>query len=96
MNGLPFIFCFKQGVWFDGERENFGDGVVEGAVKKKWWFFVFVDFLVIVGGLMVGSPVYGGFGVKNVVCQMVPEVGFDAARPCQEVVFCQKGVEALF
>ncbi len=62
MNGLPFIFCFKQGVWFDGEREIFGDGLVEEAVKKKWWFFVFVDFLVIAGVWMVGSPVYGGFG----------------------------------
>ena len=45
----------------------------------------FVDFLVIAGVWMVGSPVYGGFGDK-VVCQMVPEVGFDAARLCQEVV----------
>ena len=24
--------------------------------------------------------------MEKVVCQMVPEVGFDAARPCQEVV----------
>ena len=65
MNGLPFIFCFKQGVWFDGERENFGDELDEGAVKKKWWFFVFVDFLVIARVWMMVTPVYGGFGGKS-------------------------------